>query len=159
MSNKESFKVVIIGGAQVGKTGLVRKMFKKNVDPNEESTVSVECKNLPVTIQSLSTEVNLEVYDLPGDERYMILNRMYLRDTNAALIVYDSTRRESMERAEAWIAELNETAPEQCIIAFAGNKLDANNKQVQMADGQGFARKHNIKIISEVSAMTGENVD
>ena len=103
-------------------------MFKKNVDPNEESTVSVECKNLPVTIQSLSTEVNLEVYDLPGDERYMILNRMYLRDTNAALIVYDSTRRESMERAEAWIAELNETAPEQCIIAFAGNKLDANNK-------------------------------
>ena len=28
-----------------------------------------------------------------------------------------------------------------------------------MSDGQGFARKHGIKIISEVSARTGENVD
>ena len=89
----------------------------------------------------------------------MVLNRMYLRDTNAALIVYDSTRRESMDRADAWIQELKETAPEQCIIAVTGNKLDANNKQVQMADGQGFARKHDIKIVSECSALTGENVD
>ena len=90
----------------------------------------------------------------------MVLNRMYLRDTNAALIVYDSTRRESMERAEAWIQELKETAPEQCIVAVTGNKLDANNKrQVQLADGQGFARKYDIKIVSECSAHTGENVD
>lgn len=89
----------------------------------------------------------------------MVLNRMYLRDTNAALIVYDMTRRESMERAEAWIQELKETAPEQAIVALAGNKLDSNSKQVQMSDGQGFARKHDIKIVSEVSAMSGENIE
>ena len=89
----------------------------------------------------------------------MVLNRMYLRDTNAALIVYDTTNRKSMQEAETWMNELNETAPEQCIIALAGNKLDANSKQVQMQEGQGFARKHEIKIIQEVSAKTGENVD
>ena len=77
----------------------------------------------------------------------MVLNRMYLRDTNAALIVYDTTNRQSMQEAETWMNELNETAPEQCIIALAGNKLDANSKQVQMQEGQGFARKHEIKII------------
>ena len=48
MSN--SFKIVIIGGESVGKTGLVRKMFKKSVDPNEESTVSVVGQNLSVMI-------------------------------------------------------------------------------------------------------------
>ena len=52
-----------------------------------------------------------------------------------------------MQEAETWMNELNETAPEQCIIALAGNKLDANSKQVQMQEGQGFARKHEIKII------------
>ena len=77
---------------------------------------------------------------------------MYLRDTNAALIVYDSTSRQSMERAESWIQELKETAPEQCIVAVAGNKLDQRNKEVTMQDGQSFARKHDIKIVSEVSA-------
>ena len=89
----------------------------------------------------------------------MILNRMYLRDTNAALIVYDVTRRESMEQAEQWIQELKETAPEQCILALAGNKMDEGSRQVQMQDGQGLARKHDIKIISETSGKSGENVD
>jgi len=28
-----------------------------------------------------------------------------------------------------------------------------------MGDGQGFARKHDIKIVSEVSAQSGENID
>ena len=56
--------------------------------------------------------MNLEVYDLPGQERYMVLNRMYLRDTNAAMIVYDITNRESLERADTWINELKEVAPD-----------------------------------------------
>ena len=73
-----------------------------------------------------------ELYDLPGSERYMVLNRMYLRDTNAALIVYDSTNRESMQHAEDWMAELKETAPEQCVIAVTGNKLDSTKKEVGM---------------------------
>ncbi len=54
---------------------------------------------------------------------------------------------------------MKETAPEQCVIAVAGNKLDARNKVVTMQDGQAFARKHDIKLISEVSAATGENID
>ena len=60
----------------------------------------------------------------------MVLNRMYLRDTNAAVIVYDTTRSESMRHAEAWMEELKETAPEQAIIAIVGNKMDNHNKQV-----------------------------
>jgi len=39
----------------------------------------------------------LELYDVPGDEKFMALNRMYLRDTNAALIVYDVTNPESLK--------------------------------------------------------------
>lgn len=84
---------------------------------------------------------------------------MYLRDTNAALLVYDTTNRESMEQAESWMQQLKETAPEQTVLALAGNKMDKSGKQVQMADGQGFARKHDIKIVSEVSATTGENIN
>jgi len=45
------------------------------------------------------------------------------------------------------------------VVAVAGNKLDAPNKRVTMQDGQGFARKHDIKTVMDVSAMTGENVD
>ena len=42
-----------------------------------------------IKLQGIEQSVNLEVYDVPGAERFVVLNRMYLRDTNAALIVYD----------------------------------------------------------------------
>jgi GTPase SAR1 family protein len=48
----------------------------------------------------------LELYDLPGRETFMVLNRMYLRDTNAALIVYDVNEAKSLKDAELWISEL-----------------------------------------------------
>ena len=154
-----SFKIVIIGGESVGKTSLVKKIFRKTLPQSEEPTQAVVAQNLSMTIQSLSQDINLEVYDLPGQENFMILNRMYLRDTNAALVVYDCTSRESMAQAQTWVDELKETAPEQCIMALAGNKMDQSNKQVSMQDGQSFARQHKITICSEVSAVSGENVD
>ena len=98
-----SFKVVIIGGESTGKTSMMKRIRRETVMPNEEPTVAVKSKDLRITLQSLNQDVNLELYDLPGADRYMILNRMYLRDTNAAIIVYDVSNRESMERAEAWM--------------------------------------------------------
>ena len=55
----------------------------------------------------------------------MGLNRMYLRDANAALIVYDVTNKESLDRAKVWIEELRDTSPSELIIFLCGNKLDA----------------------------------
>ena len=54
---------------------------------------------------------------------------------------------------------MRETAPSECIVAVTGNKLDTHSKAVSMQDGQAFARKYNIKVVDEVSAMTGEQID
>ena len=42
----------------------------------------------------------METYDLPGSEMFQQLNNMYLRDTNAALVVYDIEDDESLEHAQ-----------------------------------------------------------
>jgi GTPase SAR1 family protein len=49
---------------------------------------------------------------------------MYLRDTNAALIIYDVNDASSLESAEKWLAELKDTAPSDIMIALAGTKRD-----------------------------------
>lgn len=56
----------------------------------------------------------------------MALNRMYIRDAHAAIIVYDVTNAESFENAEKWIEEVTEAAPSECIMVLVGNKMDAN---------------------------------
>ena len=64
------------------------------------------------------------LWDLPGKDAFIGLSRMYLRDTNAAIIVYDVNSIESLNAAERWISELQETAPSEVMIALAGTKKD-----------------------------------
>ena len=54
----------------------------------------------------------------------MGLNRMYLRDANIALVVYDVTNKESVAKAETWIQELKSTGPSEMLICICGNKME-----------------------------------
>jgi len=73
----------------------------------------------------------------------MGLSRMYLRDTNAALVVYDKTNSESLRKAELWIEELKNTAPSEILICLCANKLDEfGNHKLNHAEGASFARKY-----------------
>ena len=64
------------------------------------------------------------IWDLPGKESFIALNRMYLRDANAALILYDVNNINSFTEAESWITELKDTAPSELLFVLAGNKMD-----------------------------------
>ena len=57
------------------------------------------------------------------------MNRIYFRDTTAALVVYDITNRNSlMTDAEHYIQDIRDNAPGNCIIALVGNKSDLFEK-------------------------------
>jgi GTPase SAR1 family protein len=57
-------------------------------------------------MQTEKRGVILNLMDLPGKDSFVILNRMYLRDANAAIIVYDVNAPETLENAEVWLKEL-----------------------------------------------------
>ena len=59
----------------------------------------------------------------------MALNRMYVRDAHAAIIVYDVTNAESFEMAEKWVEEVKEAAPTECLMVLVGNKMDTDPKK------------------------------
>ncbi len=70
---------------------------------------------------------------------------MYLRDTNAAIIVYDVSSKQSFEYAETMFKELNEYAPSELVIALVGNKQDEEGIHfVTSTEGNNMARKHKV---------------
>ena len=78
----------------------------------------------------------MQIWDLPGKSSFVALNRMYIRDANVALIMYDVTDASSLESVDQWIEELKENAPTELIIALAGNKKDASGSHaVSLQDG------------------------
>ena len=58
---------------------------------------------IKVDLQTNNSQVEFWTWDLPGKDSFIGLSRMYLRDTNAALIVYDVTDAESLQAAERWL--------------------------------------------------------
>ena len=78
----------------------------------------------------------MQIWDLPGKSSFVALNRMYIRDVNVALIMYDVNDASSLESVDQWIEELKENAPTELIIALAGNKKDASGSHaVSLQDG------------------------
>ena len=49
---------------------------------------------------------------------------MYYRNAQAALVVYDLTKKSSLTKARHWVAELQRQASPGIVIGFVGNKAD-----------------------------------
>jgi GTPase SAR1 family protein len=68
----------------------------------------------------------------------------------------------SLDKAKAWVKELQRQANENIIIALAGNKLDLVTEQpdkraIPTADAEAYAREADL-LFFETSAKTAENV-
>lgn len=68
----------------------------------------------------------------------------------------------SLDKAKAWVKELQRQANENIIIALAGNKADLvaeqpDKRAVTTADAEAYAKEANL-LFFETSAKTAENV-
>ena len=72
-------------------------------------------------------------------------------------MVYDTTVKESFERVNHWLKELNEYEPN-CIIYLVGNKIDMDHQRQITADAViGYCEKRGA-VHMEVSAKENFNV-
>ncbi|RSH93009.1 hypothetical protein EHS25_008457 [Saitozyma podzolica] len=75
--------------------------------------------------------VKFEIWDTAGQgpsffansERFHSLAPMYYRNAQAAVVVYDITKAASLEKAKAWVKELQRQASPNIVIALVGNKV------------------------------------
>lgn len=154
------FKLVIVGAENTGKTSLLAAYRQKSFKAQVKSSDQAKQVNVSVELQGVNAKVDLTCFDLPGKDMHMGLNRMYLRDTNAALIVFDKTNKASLEKAEQWIKELDQSGPSDLLICLAATKSDLVDKhQLSHQDGSNFAKLHKISVFVECSAKTKENLD
>ncbi|KAK9440412.1 mitochondrion protein [Metarhizium brunneum] len=155
------FKLVLLGESAVGKSSIVLRFVKDQFDSFRESTIGAAFLTQTISLDE-NTTVKFEIWDTAGQERYKSLAPMYYRNANCAVIVYDITQSSSLDKAKAWVKELQRQAKEDIIIALAGNKLDLVTEQpdkraIPTADAEAYAREAGL-LFFETSAKTAENV-
>lgn len=72
---------------------------------------------------------------------------MYMRNADAALIVYDVTDRNTFEDVEKWLKDLDRSSgTEDANVYLIGNKTDlVEKREVTEAEGKAMAAKINAK--------------
>jgi Ras-related protein Rab-5C len=155
------FKLVLLGESAVGKSSLVLRFVKDQFDDYRESTIGAAFLTQTIALDE-NTTVKFEIWDTAGQERYKSLAPMYYRNANCAVVVYDITQAASLDKAKAWVKELQRQANENIIIALAGNKLDLvtespDKRAISTADAEQYAKEAGL-LFFETSAKTSENV-
>ncbi|KAK6070414.1 mitofilin [Seiridium cupressi] len=155
------FKLVLLGESAVGKSSIVLRFVKDQFDSYRESTIGAAFLTQTISLDE-NTTVKFEIWDTAGQERYKSLAPMYYRNANCAVVVYDITQSASLDKAKAWVKELQRQANENIIIALAGNKLDLVTEQpdkraVPTAEAEAYANEAGL-LFFETSAKTAENV-
>jgi small GTP-binding protein len=150
------FKLVLLGESSVGKSSLVLRFVKGQFHEFQESTIGAAF--LTQTVQIDDTTVKFEIWDTAGQERYHSLAPMYYRGAQAAIVVYDISNKETFQKAQTWIKELQRQASPNIVIALAGNKVDlANKRQVTYDEAKAYADECSL-LFMETSAKTAANV-
>ncbi|TKY85944.1 hypothetical protein EX895_004769 [Sporisorium graminicola] len=152
------FKLVLLGESAVGKSSLVLRFVKDQFDDYRESTIGAAFLTQTVSLDAQTT-VKFEIWDTAGQERYKSLAPMYYRNANCAVVVYDITQPSSLDKAKAWIRELQRQADPNIIIALAGNKADlaSTRRAIPTEEAEKYAQDEGLLFL-ETSAKDSSNV-
>ena len=154
MSEVESFKVVLVGESGVGKTSIITQFIDQTFQEDQQSTTggtfstkSVVCDNGKV--------LKFEIWDTAGQERYRSLTKMFYKDANAAVLVYDITRKDSFEEIQNyWSNQIKESSPPGIILAVAANKSDLiDHEAVDEEQARKFAEELGAIFVSTTATQ------
>ena len=140
----ETLKIVLIGESGVGKTSIISQFIDQIFQNDQQSTIggafstrTIKCGNGKI--------LKLEIWDTAGQERYRSVTKMFYKDANAAILVYDITNKYSFEELQNyWMGQVKESSPKNIILAVVANKSDLIELEVvdeEMA--RQFAKDNN----------------
>ena len=142
MSEIESFKVVLVGESGVGKTSIITQFIDQTFQEDQQSTTGGTFSTKSVVCDNGKT-LKFEIWDTAGQERYRSLTKMFYKDANAAVLVYDITRKDSFEELQNyWSQQIKESSPPNIILAIAANKSDLISQEaVEEEKAREFANE------------------
>ena len=153
----KKLKFILVGESQVGKTSLINQYVNNEFDGDYLMTIGND--KITKDIKINEEQLKLEIWDSIGQESLRSANKIFMKNTDIALIVYDITNKKSFENLNEFYEELikmNER--DKMIIGIAANKSDLyENTEVNREEGEEYAKKINA-LYFESTATDHENV-
>jgi len=151
------FKVLLVGDSATGKSSMLLRYAEKRFEESSMPTLGIDFKISNIHIGQWN--VQLQIWDSAGQERFRTITRAYYRGSHGILLCFDVTNQESFDSLKDWIKDIQFYAGDSVPMVLIGNKNDLEEDRViTFCEAQKFAERLGIEYI-ETSAKCATNVE
>ncbi|KAL7717328.1 Ras-likeGTP-binding protein YPT1 [Entamoeba marina] len=149
----ESFKVLMVGDDNVGKSCIVNRFTINQFRENEEDFNYKE-----KIVEMERQRVRLQICDICCKQRTRMMSGSYYKGCDGVVVVYDVTDKQSFESVKGWLKDILFYAPRNVCKILVGNKVDLIvNKVVSTEEAISLAQQENCLFI-ESSAKSHTSI-
>ena len=134
----EALKIILLGEVAVGKTSLINIFIEPNFNKNISPTLSPSY--LTKLVEYENKTFLLSIWDTAGQEQYRAMNKIFIKNSNIILFIYDITNKSSLKELSFWIKYVETCiGKDSAVYGVIGNKLDLFDKEYEIKEkGQEF---------------------
>jgi len=157
-------KVLVVGNVATGKTSVIKRYVRNTFSKDYQTTIGVDFALKRV--QTDGTDINVQLWDIAGQERFAGLSRIFYTHAVAAIIVFDLFDKASFQAAVNWKQDIDAKvflpsgAP--IPVLLLGNKVDLveENQTPKVSDEeiQQMMKEHKFFAAYKCSAKSSENI-
>ena len=145
-NNNNIIKLILVGDSGTGKTNLINVSAGLEFDSDSPTTTS--CSYIQKIINRNKKEYKVNLWDTIGQEKYRALTKIFVKNSNIVIFVYDITNRETFESLPYWKKVIEEILGKDLTLGVVGNKIDLFlEEKVKENEGEEYAESIGAKFI------------
>jgi len=174
-------KVLVVGDVATGKTSVIKRYVRNTFSRDYVTTIGVDFALKRVKVDDV--DLNVQLWDIAGQEMFTGLSRIFYTHAVAAIIVYDLFQPDTFQSAANWKKDIDAKvflpSGNKIPVLLLGNKddlLEEKNGDGRQPDPQDpsakrsgaipvsdeeiqrFVKEHNFFAHFKCSAKTGHNI-
>lgn len=157
-------KVLVIGDVATGKTSVIKRYVRNQFSEKHQTTVGVDFMLKKETVDG--TAIQIQLWDIAGQDRFTGLHRIFYAHAVAAIIVFDLFERTSFENTVKWKQDIDSKvflpSGANIPVLLLANKVDlaeeGKGQSVSDEEIMAHAKTHGFYGWFKCSAKTGENI-
>jgi len=155
---KYVFKVIIIGEGGVGKTSILKSHISKSFNLDYKPTMGASIQKKDMLLPEKNAQVIFNFWDIAGQTLFKGLRKQFFQGSDAVMLVYDCTRRDSFDAIEDWYESVKKFSKKYKTGMLVANKVDLKNRVI--SEEEGLKKSMSLKKFSyiETSALTTQNI-
>ncbi|MGV9172703.1 MAG: Rab family GTPase [Promethearchaeia archaeon] len=151
-----TYKIIIGGEGAVGKTTLLKRFVEGFFVENTQMTIGVQIHKKTLTIGN-NFSCDLQLWDLGGQERFRTFLDSFVRGSKGALLLFDLTRRKTIEKIDHWVDIIRKYDPTVPILLIGAKHDLIDMRSVSKSDIDNLIEQHQFIGYMPTSAKTGLN--